>query len=74
MYTSNNTLYGSNENLTISTEATTTPTLPAHFVNQYEFDTKLQAMFDHFNANFDKQAELFDRQHEKLVNIISMSL
>ena len=57
MYLSTNTQSGSNENLTISTEATTIPTMPSPFVTQSDLGTKLQDIFARFDAKFDKLHE-----------------
>ena len=71
-----NTWYGPNDNIAIYTE-TTIPTLPSHFVNKYFLDANIQAMFDKFDKQHeknDKQDAKFDKQHEELLNLTSISL
>ena len=62
MYLYKNTLFGSNDNITISTEATTILTSPSPFVSTYLFDVSIQAMY--FQSK-----EQFYKHHEELVNI-----
>ena len=66
--------YGSTENLTISNQSTTTHSLPLYFMTQYGIGTTPKAIIAIFNSNFDKQDEMFDKQHEGLVNLATMSL
>ena len=71
-----NTLSGSTDDLTISTEETTIHVLPLNFLTQAGIYTTLKEMVVSFNnvfsspnQSFDKQKEPFGKQHEELIHI-----
>ena len=43
-------------------------------MTQYGIGTTPKAIIAIFNSKFDKQDEMFDKQHEELVNLATMSL
>ena len=55
MYNSTNTRYGYNENITISTEATTIPVFTSLVVTKFILETSIQSIVDLFKIIFDKQ-------------------
>ena len=67
MYPSTNTRSISAEKLTISTESTTITASTLSLLTWYGLYTTLKEILARFNENFDKQ-------HEELVNLTTMSL
>ena len=69
MSPSNNTQFGSTENITISNEATIIPYSLSRFVTKSVLDTTVQDMFDQFDKVQNKNDAKFDKQHEELVSL-----